>query len=1030
MLLSVNQYLSKNVRLLALMLVMVTLLGVSSLITMPKAEDPQFYLPISVVEVIAPGLSPSLIESQVVEPIEQSLGMVEDIKNIETKIGHGSLNITVRFIHGTNAVGGFDEVVRAVGRVRNNFPSAVQNVIFFKASPITVNVLQLALSHPENDWQTIQRASIKLKNQLQALPNVQRSQIWGLPQLAVEVSVNKDKLFQYKTNIEELYQAIANRGQVNNAGFIDDKQVRFTVNLSGEYKDIEEINKTVIKTNGTAQILVEDLATVKLAFNKPDNLAFVSERPVVFVTAQQRIGSNIYDLRKEIQQEIEAFQSTHASIGVETIFDQEKGVRTRINGFLMDLSSGLLLILLCLFFFMGFKQSLWVSLALPITIFATLTIMDLMGFVMQQMTIAGLIVALGLLVDNSLVVVEQFVKVQDKVSSRLEAIKRVISDVGMPIIAGTLTTVFAFLPLLLLKSDTGDFMRALPVSVSLSLIVSLVVALIVLPVLMSVFGVSKESKWSLSHGLNKFAQNGFSRFLTVCLKRPIIVIILFILIIAGCVSLMSKVGVSLFPKAEKSMLVVNLETPVESSLIQTEKAALTLSNELQNLKNEAKSGSSAANKITSVVTTVGATNPQIYYNHIPDRGRANFAQLMVLTEEYDKAAIQELISLIRDKYKSSVLGKINVFEFQQGPVTDRPITIRVLGDDLEQISRRAKQVEDYINTLEYAFDVRNISNEVGLAYDIKIDEFKAQQKNVDLNAAEQQLKLLVDGKQAAQINDRFGQSFPVIVRGEYAPSQALETLYVKNNTGDNIPLSAIAEIYPTRLTPAFYHYQRTRMARVSADVILPGNVAVITAKIEQYLKTLPWTNGLSYKIGGEEEARKQSFGGLSQILIVVVISIFVLLFVQFNSFAQPLVIISLLPIAFAGSVFGMFVTGLSFSMMAFIGLISLIGIMVNDAIIVVDGFNKNLTRQDTNNIDQKPAMVASASSRFTPVILTSLTTIVGLLPLTLYGGDLWKPMGTVIITGLLFTTFASLIWVPALTLLLTRKARKNEHNKV
>jgi len=169
---------------------------------------------------------------------------------------------------------------------------------------------------------------------------------------------------------------------------------------------------------------------------------------------------------------------------------------------------------------------------------------------------------------------------------------------------------------------------------------------------------------------------------------------------------------------------------------------------------------------------------------------------------------------------------------------------------------------------------------------------------------------------------------------------------------------------------------------------------------------------MTYKVGGEEEARKQSFGGLSEIMILVVLSIFVILFLQFNSFVQPGIIISLLPIAFAGGVFGMYMTGISFSMMAFIGLISLIGIMVNDAIIVVDGFNRGRAQ----SMAAFDAMVKSASSRFTPVILTSLTTIVGLLPLTLYGGDLWQPMGTVIITGLFFTTLASLIWVPVLTI--------------
>lgn len=1009
MLLHINRYLGNNVRLLGLIIAMVMMLGTSSLVTMPKAEDPQFYLPISVVEVIAPGMSPALLETQVVGPIEQSLELVEDIKTIETKIRHGAVNITVRFIHGTEADAGFDEVVRAVSRVQNRFPEDVQKVLYFKASPITVNVLQLAISHPDNDWQTIKRTATKLKDELQALDNVQRAQIWGLPEMVVAVAVDSQKLIQHNISIEQVQQAIGSRGKATHAGYIDDQQVRFTINLSGEYKSIKEIEQTVVKTNGTAQVLVSDVANISLEFYKPDNLAFVGNQPVVYVTVQQRDGTNIYTLGKQTRAVVDQFSQTHPEVHVSTIVAQEDSVRFRINGFLGDLASGLILILVCLFFFMGFKQSMWVSLALPLTIFATLTLMNMMGFVLQQMTIAGLIVALGLLVDNSLVVVEQFVKVKDQVASRAEAVQRVIQEVGMPLVAGTLTTVFAFLPLLLLQSDTGDFMRALPVSVSIALVMSLVVALVVLPVLMGVFGVSQESSWSLSHYLNKFADGPFSRFLHVLLTKPVLVILVFIAIVVGCASLMSQVGVSLFPKAEKNTLVVNVETPVQSSIEHTKSVTLQLSKELQQLDG-----------VQQVVSTVGATSPQIYYNHVPERGRTNYAQLLVITEEYEKNQIQNLIKQIRNKYSSSTLGRINVFEFQQGPVTDRPVTFRILGDDLEQVARRASELQAFMEKQEHVFDVRNISAESGLAYDIRIDEIKAHQKGVELASAERQVRLLIDGAVAATINDRFGQGFRVLVKGEATGALDLDQIYIKNQLGKPIPLSSFADVQVTRLQPAFYHYQRTRMNRVSADVMAPGNVAKVTAEIDNYLQSLSWNNGLSYKIGGEEEARKQSFGGLSQIMIIVVVGIFVLLFVQFNSFAQPMVIISLLPIAFAGAVVGMFVTGLSFSMMAFIGLISLIGIMVNDAIIVVDGFNKGRAHL----LDKRDAMVKSASSRFTPVILTSLTTIVGLLPLTLFGGDLWMPMGTVIITGLLFTTLASLIWVPAFTMLVTRSKTK------
>lgn len=1010
MLLATAQYFSNNIRLLNLIILMILLLGLSSLATMPKAEDPQFDMPINVVEIMAPGMSPNSLESEVVSPVENALGLVENIKTIETEIKQGAATFTVKFIHGTSAPDSFDDVVNAVNSVRATFPSSVRNVMFVKASPITVNALQVAIASPTNDWQTLKRASENLQKRLQALLIVRQAEIWGLPTLAVSVQLDQGKMFQHNISISDVAAALKSNSNTNHAGYIDTDNMRFSINLSGEYKDFKELHATIIKSDGSGHLVLEDIAELNLQPYKPDNLGFLNQNPVVYVTAQLKMGENIFQFGQQVNAEIEQYKLAYPEVKVQTTFEQESSVDNRVSGFMYDLIYGLLLILVCLLFFMGLKQSFWVSLALPLTIFLTIVIMNSMGFVLQQMTIAGLIVSLGLLVDNSLVVVEQFAKLGNSGLSRLDKIKKVVGEVGMPLVAGTLTTVLAFLPMLLLQSDTGDFMRAMPVAVTIALIASLFVALVILPALISVFGVSEHSKWTLSFALDKFANGLYSRALGGLLKLPIVAIIVFIIAAVGCISLFPKVGVSLFPKAEKNIVIVNVETPQFSSLENTQKVALELSQTFAKYP-----------KVADVMVTVGSSNPRIYYNHIPRRGIANFSQIMLLMDSYDRDIVQGTIDKIRKEYRSYEKAKVNVFEFQQGPVTDRPITIRLLGDDLSQLASRSAELQAYLEQQDKVFDVRNISANSGWAYDIKVDEFAAAEATVSVASVEQQLRQQLDGEIVGRMTDRYGQGFPVILRGKAISPENLNDIYIVNELGQYLPLEGLAAIELNKLQGPFYHYQRIRMNSVSADVLPGGNVAAITAELVSYLESLPWDDGLTYKVGGEEEARNENFGGMSEIMIVVVLSIFVLLFIQFNSFSQPAVIISLLPIAFAGGVLGMFVTGISFSMMAFIGLISLIGIMVNDAIIVVDGFNRG--RQ--NGLAASDAMVRSASSRFTPVILTSLTTIVGLLPLTLYGGELWQPMGTVIITGLLFTTLASLVWVPALTVLMTRRNKKD-----
>ena len=336
---------------------------------MPKAEDPQFEMPISVVELIAPGMSPTSLETQVVEPIENSLNIVENIKSIETEIKHGAVTFTLRFLYGTHPDESFDEVVRAVGRVKEQFPEDVRNTIFFKASPITVNVLQLAMSSPDQDWQTLYRLSDKLQQNLQALKDVRQSQVWGMPQLVVEVAVDNNKLIQHNISVEQVRSVLAQRASPSHAGYIDQDKVRFSIKLSGEFRTFEQIETTLIGTDNGNFIYLKDIADVSLVPYKESNLAFVDQYPVVFITAQQRMGASIFEFGDKVNQEIERFVAAHPEVDIKRIFEQEKSVEQRISGFLYDLLSGLILILVCLLFFMGPKQSLWVSLALPLTIF-------------------------------------------------------------------------------------------------------------------------------------------------------------------------------------------------------------------------------------------------------------------------------------------------------------------------------------------------------------------------------------------------------------------------------------------------------------------------------------------------------------------------------------------------------------------------------------------------------------------------------------------------------------------------------------
>ncbi|AWL11675.1 Nodulation protein NolG [Saliniradius amylolyticus] len=993
-----------------LLLALVLLLGGISLKLMPKAEDPQFELPLSVVEVLAPGLSTQDMEVQVVNPIEDAFSLLEDVDSIETTIKQGSVTFEVRFLYGVEPDAGFDEVVRAVGRVRASLPSQIKGILYFKAAPTTVNIFQIALSSTQNDYVLLERHAKRLQRRLQAIKGINKAELWGVPEQVVKVALMPHKLQAHQLSLAHIQQALSARGTYRSASYIDTQQRRYHIELSGKFESLAAIRNTLIPAIGSEPVRLGDIAHIDYASYQPDYLAYLNQIPSVFVTLQQRSGSNIFDIKQQVQEQLDSFakQLDGSGIQMKVIFDQSEGVKHRVGGFLNNLWFGLGLILAALLVFIGLREAIIVALTIPLSIGLALVLLDSLGFAFQQMTIAGLIIALGLLVDNALVMVEATTqKLRHNGNKIKDAALAAVKDVAWPITSGTLTTVFAFLPLLLLQSDTGDFMRGLPVSVSLVLISSLIFATVFLPALMVALRIQHQGRWNLQRTLNGLARTVYSPLLSSLTRWPWLTVAAGLGLAALFASLFPKVGVSLFPKAEKQIVVVNVETNPATSLTHTRELAFSISRELSQLPG-----------VQHIVENVGASNPRIYYNHVARRGEPYFAQLMLFMDNYNPSTIEDTISKVQSRYQDEGEVKVNVYEFQQGPVTDRPITFRIMGDDLAQLRDYGAKLAEFLKQLDGTRDVRNVSSQNNTKLAIRIDEFKALNAGLSLSALEQQLSLLLEGQRLGSLDDSFGEDFSIILTQSEAELQhLLRNTYVYHPQGESLPLSAVANIHTIAGTPPFFHYQRTRMVKVSADFSPGYNVKALTEQAQAFLDRQQWKGGIYYLTGGEEAARQKSFGGLSQIMLLAAGGIFTILVLQFNSLRQPLIIFSILPLAITGAIVGLYLTGHSFSLMAFIGVISLLGIVVNDSIIMVDTFN----RQRHQHENRKAAMIEAASSRFTPIIFTSLTTILGLLPLTLYGGALWEPMGWVIITGLIFSTLTCLLFVPAVSLLLSRR---------
>lgn len=1002
----------KNAQFTMTIVALLVLVGIVSYFNMPRSEDPQFDIPITLIEVVYPGASPTDIETLVVDPLEEEFTDIDNIKKIESQIKNGGARLEVTFHYGSDPELAFNKVQLAVSSVKPSLPDGVQDLLVLKATPTAVAIVQLALWTEPTNYKQMEFYAKLLEKRLETIDSVKKADTWGYPQQVVAVDLNLDLLLHHRISTTQVIQALQGRAINITPGFVDANTRRFNVKASGNFEKLEQLENTIIVSNDDFLIRLKDVAEVDFSSQEPSYLAYFDKNPVIFVTVEQRIDTNIFSLTKAIQQELDLFKKTiPEAIKIDVLFEQADSVESRVHGFFDNLWQGLILVGVLALLFLGLRESLVVIIVIPLSFLIAIGWLDFTGFGLQQMSIVGFIIALGLLVDDAIVVAESIHREKAKAKNMVEAAINGTKEVAWASVSGTVTTMLAFLPMLMIASDTGDFIRSMPVTVVLVLLASLLLSLTALPLLASKsFSLKPTKVKTLQHYINHFAETIYSSWLLKLFKFRWLVIVVAVASLLAMLSLFNQVGLSLFPKAEKSMLLINVEAPPNSSLSFTNSVMqkMTLFIEKQPL-------------VEKIALNVGNSNPRIYYNEIPKRGVEKYGQVLVVLKKYDPEKITSLVSVLRDEFSQWPQAKITVKEFTQGPVTDQPIAIRLISEslgDLEQVAN------DLTNKMANTEGVINIDNPIGVAnteLNLQIDYDKAGLSNIDINLLDKTLQSILSGIYIGRFNDINGENYPILVRNKNPDLNTLSDVYVTSLTGEQIPLMQVVDIRLQKGQTDYFHHQKLRMAKVSADVASGYSVKTLTEEFIHYIEQYDLPMGMYYTLGGQEESRQESFAGLTQIMLITAIGIFAILVLQFKSFIQPLIIFSSIPFAMAGSIIGLYLSGLSFSMMAFVGLISLFGIVVNNAIILIDCANRNLAE----GLPKKQSVLAASATRFTPILLTTLTTIGGLIPLTLYGGGLWQPLGIVLISGLCVSAISSFLFVPVLTELLTHSKTKS-----
>lgn len=980
-------------------------MGIYAFISVPREEDPSFRISGFDIAAIMPGADPKDLERLVAKPLEDRLSELDDVRQLETVIADGVSFTIVEFEAYTDADKKYDEVLREVNALRPTLPAELRQVSIRKFSPGLVNIVQYALVSTEAPYRELEDHARALKDVLKAVPGIRTSESWAYPPRELRIEVNMERLADLKLNAARVIQALDSENANIPAGIIDVGSRSFTVKSTGSYENLEQVRDTVVASDGGRIVRMRDVAEVRWAEGQWGHVGRYNGERAVFVTANMKEGQNILQVRKALGDAVARFESgLPKRVKLELGFDQSRNVESRLNRLYIDFSIAIALVLITLLP-LGLHAAGIVMISIPLSLAFGIAVLHFLGYSLNQLSIAGFVVALGLLVDDSIVAVENIARHLRLGYDRTRAAILGTRQIFLAILGCTATLIFAFLPLMALPGTAGKFIRVLPTAVVATVVGSLLIALFIIPFLAS--RMLRDEDVGHSNRLLQRIMDAIHRYyrpaLHYCLARPKATVAT---AIGGSLLLsfllVPVLGSSLFPKADTPQFLVQVDTPTGTSLAETDRALRFVEAELDKLPG-----------VQSVFTNLGRGNPQIYYNHIQRNESAGYGEIFVTLDSYNTRKTPELLDGLRSRLDQYPGARISVKEFINGPPVSAPIAIRIVGPDLQVLDQLAREVESLIEKTPGTRDVRNPLKFPRTNIALQADTQKAALLGVPAVEIDRAARLAISGLPAGTFKDDDGEQYPIVVRtplDRRADYEALESARAMSVTGELVPLQQVASVALEPAPVLISRYLRERAVTVNAEVSRGENIAKVTDDVVRQLNQLEWPRGYRYVLGGDAEAGADAFGGIGTAIIVAIFGIFAILVLEFGSFRSTLIVLTVVPLGVFGGMLMLLITNNDISFTAAIGFIALIGIEIKNSILLVDFTNQ--LREEGVPLDE--AIEQAGEIRFLPILLTSATAIGGLLPLAVQNIGLYSPMAWVIIGGLITSTLLARLVTPVM----------------
>lgn len=1107
-----------NATSVVILTLIISVLGLGAYRTMPKESFPEIVIPTIYVGTPYPGNSPVDMENLITRPIEKELKSLNDIKDIKSTSVQDFSSVVIEFNPGIEITKALQDVKDAVDKAKSELPSDLDqdpNVLEVNTSDFPIMNVNISGDYSEAE---LKKFGEYLEDEIEKLSEISSADLAGTVEREIQINANPYKMEAVGVSFNDISQAIQTENVTISGGSIRAGDFQRTLRVDGEFSDPMQLNDIIVKTDQQKIVYLRDVAEVKDTYKERATYARSKNLPVVTINVVKRSGENLLNAADKIKALIDETKLNRFPQDLEITItnDQSKQTRLQVSDLENSIIFGVILVVLVLMFFLGFRNALFVGIAIPLSMFISFLILNSFGITLNLMVLFSLILALGMLVDNGIVVVENIYRLMSEGKSAVQAAKEGVGEVAWPIITSTMTTLAAFLPLAFWDDTIGEFMKFLPITLIIVLSSSLFVALVINPVLTSLYmkveDINKVKPkqrgiivsgvflvlstlfylvgWTAFGSLMAIAcvltlfnlfvlrsairwfqtvflvrlENMYEGILTYALagKKPILFFTgTFVMLIATLmIFFVRSPKVLFFPDNQPQLINVFVEFPIGTDIEATNDFVDVMEDEVMAELSEYQ------DIIESVITQVGEGTGD------PTEGPSNEAtphkaKITIGFVDYiDRQGINtnlamEKIRTLAETYPGVL---ITVDKQRNGPPVGKAVNLEFVGEDYEQLIAFVNQTREYIEQQNIP-GIEELKTDLSLGNPeliLNVDRDKARRFGLSTSTIATDLRTSLFGLEVSKYKEG-EDDYPIQLRLDEDYRYDINALVNKKigfrdkfGTKREVPISAVANIEYGSTYGSVKRKDLEKAVTVYSNVLDGFNPTEVNQTIQSLLSSYPVPDGISLKFTGEQEEQAKSMEFLVRALLIAVSLIFLIIVAQFNSVTTPFIIMASVILSTIGVFLGLTIFNMEFVViMTGIGIISLAGVVVNNAIVLIDYTNlvrirkrEELGIADNDTLsyeDLMASIIESGKTRLRPVLLTAITTVLGLIPLAIgmninfgsllssfdpqfyIGGDnadFWGPMAWTVIFGLTFATFLTLVIVPVMYLLADRMNMK------